>query len=185
MKKYCHFVFFALSILLMSCESEQLIILRGDSIDFKLFNYSDDAYQNAELLIGGIDSDNQFIATDSIRYAFVPSNVSPTGAYTNLDNCAISCGNDGLIDGFHYFIKAGEEFVQIPFSQTNNTWFPNLNDILEISDTMAFVFRLPDGTEKRIGGFNLRTTFVENEVPIHAETRIFIRDDTIEGGTFF
>jgi hypothetical protein len=90
-----------------------------------------------------------------------------------------------LIDGFHYFIQQGEEFVQIPFSPTNQVWSPDLTEVLGISDTMAFVFRLPDGTEQRIGGFNLRSTLVENEIPVNALTTIFIREDGIEGGTTF
>lgn len=169
----------------MSCESEPFITIVDDSISFKLYNYTGRSYQNAELIIGALKSDGEFIATDSIEYSYVPSNLSPTDSYTNLDNCNLGCNIVGLIDGYHYFTKQGDFFVEIPFRPDDNSWNPDLNEILEISDTMAFLFRLPDGTEEMIGGLNIRLTFVENEFPVNALTTIIMTYDGIEGGTTF
>ncbi len=185
MKKYYQLLFISMAILLSSCENERIGVVPADSISFRLFNYTDKSYQNAELFVGAINADGDFVPTDSREYSFVPSKLSPTDTYTNLDNCTISCGNEGLIDGYHYFTQQGEFFVQIPFSPDNNNWELNLDDILAISDDMAFLFRLPDGTEQMIGGFNVRITLIDNEIPIAATTRIILRDNDIEGGTTF
>ena len=185
MKIYSRLLLISLVILFTGCENEQVVVIPLDSISFRLFNFSDKSYQNAELFVGGINSDGEFVATESIEYSFVPSKLSPTDTYTNLDNCTISCGNAGLIDGYHYFTRQGEFFVQIPFTPESNIWRPNLDDVLAISDEMAFLFRLPDGTEEMIGGFNLRITLINNEIPIAALTQIIIRQDRIEGGTTF
>ena len=185
MKKYSLFLFISAAFTLISCESEQLITLVDDSIDFRLFNYTDRSYENGELVIGGLTSNGEFIPSESIEYVYVPSNLSPTDTYTDLDNCNFGCGNEGLIDGYHYFTSQGDFFVEIPFTPINNQWNPNLNDILDISDTMALVFRLPDGTEEMLGQLNLRRTFVENQIPVNVIMTIYIRDNGIEGGPVF
>ena len=185
MKKYYVLFFITLLTIFSSCESEQEVFITNDTISFRLYNYTDRSFESGELFIGGFDSNGDFVPTESIDYSFVPSKLSPTDTYTNLDNCVISCGNEGLIDGYHYFTQNGEFFVRIPFSSTNNIWSPNLDDVLAISDNMAFMLRLPDGSEEMIGGFNIRTTLIDNEVPVNAVVRMYIRDSGIEGGTIF
>lgn len=181
-----YFLLFICTTILASCTQEISVIPIGDSLSFRLYNYSDKSFQNGELFIGAKDTNGDFIATESISYASIPSKLSPNGTYTNLDNCiAGDCGNDGLIDGFHYFTTNGEFFVSIPFAPDNNSWTPNLEDVIAISDDMMFMLRLPDGSETLIGGFDLRITLVDNPAPVNAIVRIYIRDNDIEGNTSF
>jgi hypothetical protein len=183
MKKQTFLLFFLCSFFFMSCETEGPIFLGNDSISFELYNYTGDSYPSAELFIGAIDDNGDFIPTESKSYEFIPSFFSD--AYTNLDNCNQFCNNIRLIDGYHYFTQGGVFFVLIPFSTDDNSWTPDLNLILDISDEMAFLFRLPNGAEQMIGGFNLRTTLIDNDFPVHATTRINIRENGIDGGTSF
>ena len=97
----------------------------------------------------------------------------------------MNCNTLGLIYGYHYFTRGGEFFVLIPFSPDDNIWFPDSTTILEISDEMAFIFRLSNGDEKIIGGFNIRATLIDNDFPVDATTRINIQENGITGGTFF
>ena len=99
MRKFYIALFLVFSTFLSSCETEQVIVISGDTISFRLFNYTDLSYASAELFVGGINADGDFVPTESIEYSFVPSKLSPTDTYTNLDNCVITCGNEGLIDG--------------------------------------------------------------------------------------
>ena len=183
MKKQSFLLFFFFSFFLYNCETEGPVFLGYDSISFELLNHTGKSYPSAELFIGGINSDGDFVPTESREYEFIPSFFAD--AYTNLDNCNVFCDNIGLIDGYHYFTQGGTFFVLVPFSADDNTWTPDLNLILDISDEMAFLFRLPDGSEQMIGGFNIRTTLINNDFPGHATTRINIRDNKIDGGTFF
>jgi hypothetical protein len=185
MRKQYFLLFFLCSIFLYNCETDRVVFLGNDSISFELFNYTGDSYANAELFIGAIDTDGNFVPTESRQYDFVPSFFSPTDMYTNLDNCEVFCNNEGLIDGYHYFTQGGEFFVLIPFSPEDNTWSPDLTPILEVSDEMGFLLRLSNGEEKRIGGFNIRATLIDNDFPVNATTRINIRETGISGGTFF
>ena len=50
---------------------------------------------------------------------------------------------------------------------------------------MMFMFRLPDGSETLLGGFNLRITLIENPAPVNALLQIYIRENIIEGNTIF
>ena len=181
-----YFLFLICLSVCISCSEEENLIAVGDTLSFQLFNYSDKSYQNGELFIGAKDSNGDFIATESITYTNVPSKLSPNGVYTYLDNCINgNCGDDGLINGYHYYSKNGETFVSIPFSPENSLWIPNLEDVLAISDDMMFMLRLPDGSETILGGFNLRITLIDNPYPINALLRINIRDNEIEGNTTF
>ena len=71
------------------------------------------------------------------------------------------------------------------FSTDDNTWEPDLNEVLNISDEMAFLFRLPNGDEQIIDGFNIRTTLIENDFPVNATLKINIRENRIDGGISF
>jgi len=185
MKKQYVLLFVLGSMFFTSCETNEPIFLGYDNISFELYNYSGQSYPNAELFIGALNADGDFVPTESREYDYVPSFLSPTDAYTNLDNCATFCNNNGLIDGYHYFTQGGQFFVLIPFSTDDNTWTPDLNEILTISDDMAFLFRLPNGDEQIIGGFNIRTTLIENDFPVNATVRVNIRENGIDGGTSF
>lgn len=185
MKKQYVLLFLFCSFFLSSCETEQVVFLGNDSLSFELFNYTGESYPNAELFVGAINADGDFVPTESRQYDYVPSFFSPTDTYTNLDNCTTFCNNSGLIDGYHYFTQGGEFFVLIPFAQDDNIWTPDLNEVLAISDDMAFLFRLPSGEEQMIGGFNLRTTLLENDFPVNATVTVNIRQNRIDGGTSF
>ena len=87
MRKQYFLLFFLCSIFLYNCETDRVVFLGNDSISFELFNYTGDSYANAELFIGAIDTDGNFVPTESRQYDFVPSFFSPTDMYTNLDNC--------------------------------------------------------------------------------------------------
>lgn len=185
MKKYYLLFLLTVSTIFFACDTEEVVVIQGDSLSFRLYNYTDKSYQNGELFIGARDRNGNFVPTESIDYAYIPSKLSPNGNYTILDNCTLGCGDDGLINGYHYFSQNGELFVKIPFSPDNNVWTPDLNEVLAISDDMEFMLKLPDGTEEIIGGFNLRITLIENDFPVNALVKIFLRDSGIEGGTTF
>lgn len=181
-----YFILLICTTFFISCSQEITVIPIGDSLNFRLYNYSDKSFQNGELFIGAKDTNGNFVTTESISYSYIPSKLSPNDTYTNLDNCITGdCGNAGLIDGYHYFTRSGEFFVSIPFSPDNNIWSPNLEDVLAISDDMMFMLRLPDGSETLIGGFDLRVTLIDNPAPVNAIVQIFIRDNEIEGNTIF
>jgi hypothetical protein len=181
-----YFLLFICATIFMSCTQEISVVVNGDSLNFRLYNYSDNSFQNGELFIGAKDANGDFIATESISYTYIPSKHSPNDAYTNLDNCiGGNCGTNGLIDGYHYFRSNGEIFVSVPFTPTNNTWNPNLEDVLAISDNMMLMLRLSDGSETLISGFNLRTTLIDNPAPVNAIVRMYIRENKIEGTTSF
>lgn len=181
MKKYSLFLFTCIIFTLLGCNSEPIVFIENDSIKFELFNYTDKSYESGELLVGARNSNGEFIQTDSREYSYVPSNQSPTGDYTFLDNCTLGCGEAGLINGYHYYSFQGELFVQIPFSPSNNEWNPDLRQVLDISDTMVVLFRLPDGTEEVITELDIRRVFTETEVPVNLIMTINIRDDGIDG----
>ena len=184
--KKTYFLVFLYSIFFVSCTQEEQLFIGADSLNFRLYNYSDKSFKNGELFIGAKDANGDCIATESINYVYIPSKLSPTGAYTYLDNCINgNCGDEGFIDGYHYFSKNGETFVSIPFSEDNSIWTPNLEDVLAISDDMMFMLRLPNGSETLLGGFNLRITLIENPAPVNALLQIYIRDNNIEGNTIF
>ena len=65
MKKYSKILLFSLVLILMSCESDRLVTIADDSISFRLFNYTDKSYENAELVIGAINDSGEFIPTES------------------------------------------------------------------------------------------------------------------------
>ena len=185
MKKYSQLLLLAFVLIFSNCETETVIPIIDDSISFQLFNYSDRSYQSGELIVGAINSDGDFIPTETRDYVYVPSNLSPTGAYTNLDNCTLGCGSDGLIDGYHYFASQGDIFVQIPFSPEDDEWDPDLNAVLEISDTLGVMFKLPDGYEEMIGELDIRRIFIEYEAPVNVIMTTFIQQDGIEGRISF
>ena len=181
MKKYSLILFTCLFFVLSGCDSDPIVFIQNDSIRFELFNYTDRSYESGELIIGARNSDGEFILTDSREYSYVPSNQSPTGEYTFLDNCTLGCGDAGLIDGYHYFSFQSELFVQIPFSPTNNEWNPDLSQVLNISDEMVILFRLPNGTEEIVAELDIRRIFTETEVPVNLIVTINMQDDGIEG----
>lgn len=169
--------------MLQSCSTEQLVLIPETSFNFQLLNYTDQSFQNATLFIGGKDSNGNFVATDSIQYSQVPSNVSPNGLYTFLDDCTLGCGSEGLVDGYHYYFQNGQQFVDIPFSPENNSWNPDIERVLEISDTLAFVLRLAGGQQAEISGFNIRTTLVNNPYPVVSLVHMRLTENGIEGRT--
>ena len=171
---------------IISCSDEQtLIITPSNTFNFQLLNFTEVSYKDATLFIGGKDANDNFIATDSIKYSFVPSNLSPNGQYTFLDDCPINCGSDGLVDGYHYFFKDGKEFVQIPFSLESNFWNPDVSKVLEISDEFNFVLRLSNGDEGEIFGFDIRKTIINNPIPVNSFVEIQLTPSGIEGRTIF
>lgn len=188
MKKYSLLLFLFLSLSLTSCETERIIRIGDETLFFELLNFTSQPYDGAELFVGAIDDDGNFVPTESIQYGRIPSNLSPNNLYTNLDECtAFQCTNEGLQNGFHYFNDDDALFVLVPFfdGAENGIWNPDLDRVLEISDNLGFVLRLSNGEEGMIGGFNLRATFVDNPIPLNTLTRINIRDVGIDGRTIF
>ena len=187
MKKYSLLLFTVFSFFLTSCETERIVRIGNETLFFELFNFTSQPYDGAELIAGAIDENGTFIPTESIQYGRIPSNLSPNDLYTNLDDCNqfLQCPSDGLQNGFHYFTDDDEFFVLVSSFEDNIVWQPNLEQVLDISDNIGFLLRLPDGTEGMIGGFNLRATFIDNPIPLNTLTRIFIRDEGINGETIF
>lgn len=185
MRKLFLVLFLGFIFIFNSCDTEQNFIIPNNSFSFRLLNFTDFSYENATLFIGGKDSSNQFIATDSISYAFVPSNQSPNGIYTNLDHCSITCGNNGWIDGYHYFFQNGNYFVDIPFQPNANSWNPDITKVLEISDELTFVIKFAGGLKKEIQGYNIRKTIIENPVPINTHLEMKIKSSGIESSIRF
>lgn len=183
LKKYIFAAF--LLCLSLGCTEDQGSIVPLNTIEFQLLNFTNVSYKEATLFIGGKDFNGNFIATDSIKYEFIPSNLSPNGQYTFLDNCPINCGSQGFVDGYHYFFKEGKEFVDVPFSLENNRWNPDLSKILEISDNFNFVLKLSNGEEGEIFGFDIRQTIINNPIPVNSNVQIHLTPTGIEGRTLF
>jgi hypothetical protein len=175
------------SLFLTSCETERIVRIGNENLFFELFNFTSQPYDGAELFVGAIDENGTFVPTESIQYGRIPSNLSPNDLYTNLDECDpfLQCPNDGLQNGFHYFTDDDEFFVLVASFEEDVIWQPDLDQVLEISDNIGFLLRLSNGTEGMIGGFNLRATFIDNPIPLNTLTKIFIRDEGIDGETIF
>ncbi len=172
------------SFFMLNCSSEQTIFIPNDSFSFRMLNFTDDSFQKATLYIGVKDANNNFVATESIEYDYVPSNLSPTGSYTNLEDCTFNC-NEGFIDGFHYYFFNSQYFVDVPFSEESNLWNPDLSSIIELSDEFTLLFQLPNGVEKEIKGFDLRKVLIENPSPVNARIEIRIEDNGINSSIIF
>lgn len=168
-------------VLFSGCRPEESFVIVADSFEFNLLNFTNKSYQSATLSIGAKDENGDFIPTESIKYNSVPSNDSPSGVYTYLDNCAITCGNDGLINGYHYYFSKGEHFVDIPFSSNNDHWSPDLSLISAISSEFMFVLEFSNGDILEIPGLDLNELARYSPISLNISVLMEITDKGLQG----
>lgn len=149
MKK--NFYYLVIILLIFSCTINDLI-LDEVSFEIRLTNYTNTSWNEGTLYIGAKNMQGNFIATDSIKYQPVPSNISPTGSY----NSGEFYDNGGEYQGYYYYKRNNFQFVKIPYPVTTyGSLQVDKDKITAISSTFGFVFKLPNGQEKFIEAYDL------------------------------
>ena len=178
MKKTTLLVLFIIGFI--SCGTVYQSELENVKLQFKLINYTDKGYSNAKLYIGAKDINNNFIATDSIKYPDFPSNISPNGLYSDASSFY---DNSGKINGFHYYKLNAERYVIVPFGfALDGVWKPNIEEIRSVSKNLTFMLKLPNGQQGIINGYDLDLNYIEGAI---AYVTIQIKDMVITGETKF
>ena len=154
MKKF-YFLATIFLISFLSCNSAFVEAL-SDNYEYKfnLKNFTGNTYLEGNLYIGSKNSLGDFIAIDSIKYLNILSNISPSNQYYNGDELPFTYNISS--NGYRYYRIQGEQYVVIPFPIGSvGTLKINEDKILENSDRIGFLFKLSNGFEKYIDGFNL------------------------------
>lgn len=143
--------FTIISLLFFSCTFNE-VTSDDNNYKFRLRNYTDITYQEGKLFIGAKNSNGEFIATDSIIYSNIPSNISPNDVYNYDDDYTYTSSSNGY---YYYKYDNGDQFVKIPFPFTNGSQTLNEEEILSISENIGFLFVLSNGESGYIDGFSL------------------------------
>ena len=172
MKK--HFYYLSIILIIQSCTFNDLI-LDETYFEVNLTNYTNSNWSEGTLYVGAKNVQGKFIAIDSIKYKPIPSNISPINTY----NSGELYDSSGEYQGYHYYRQNGIQFVEIPYPlSTYGSLFIDKDKIAEISQTLGFVFKLPDGKNKYIEAYNIHTGF---EFPSD-KNRLYLNFDIKETG---
>jgi hypothetical protein len=152
-----------------SCTFNDLV-LDETAFEINLSNYIDSNWSEGTLYVGAKNIQGDFIATDSMKYIPVPSNISPNNSYSSGE----IYDSSGEYKGYHYYRKNGIQYVKIPYPlSTHGSLFIDKGKIAEISQTLGFVFKLSDGQKKYIDGYNIHTGF---DAP-NGQNRLYLKFD--------
>ena len=147
-------IVFSLATLFFSCDSIEVHSENNNRYKIRVTNYTDKPYKDSKLFIGAKNSNGNFIATDSVIYSNIPSNISPDDDYLTDDEYYAS--NNSSSNGYYYFRTNSEQFVKIPFPfYSGGTLKISEEKILNISENIGFLFTLSNGDSGFIEGFNL------------------------------
>jgi len=153
MKKNFYYLFIILAI--SSCTINDLV-LDDTLFDIKLTNYTESSWNEGTLYVGAKNIQGEFIATDSIKYTPVPSNISPMDSYNSGD----IYDSRGEYQGNTYYKHGGLQYVNISYPITSfGSLFIDKDEILEVSRVFGFVFKLSDGQKKYIEAYDIYTGF--------------------------
>ena len=125
--------------------------LEDTAFSFNLTNYTDKSWEEGTLYVGAKNSLGHFIATDSVKYKPIVSNISPVNIYTEDEY-----SSNGKYQGYHYYKFYNSQYVTIPFPIiTYGTLKIEKEKIAEISSKLGFIFKLSDGQKTYVEAFDI------------------------------
>ena len=125
--------------------------LEDTAFSFNLTNYTDKSWEEGTLYVGAKNSLGLFIATDSVKYKPIVSNISPVNIYTEDEY-----SSNGKYQGYHYYKFYNSQYVTIPFPIiTYGTLKIEKEKIEEISSKLGFIFKLSDGEKVYVEAFDI------------------------------
>tara|TARA_R110001606_G_scaffold319560_1_gene466467 strand:+ start:2584 stop:3132 length:549 start_codon:yes stop_codon:yes gene_type:complete len=181
MKKHIFHLLF-LALIFNSCIINDFV-LDDVSFNFNLTNYTNKSWDEGTLYVGAKNKQGDFIATDSIKYIPVVSNISPINTYT--DN---SYGSNGKYQEYHYYKVNNLQFVTIPYPIFNfGSLKADKSKLTSISSTFGFVFKLSDGKQVYVKAYDIKKGIEDNRVSINFDIKNkgivgYIRDNNYNDG---
>ncbi|MFN0729462.1 hypothetical protein [Polaribacter gochangensis] len=126
-------------------------VLEDTSFNFDLTNYTETTWNEGTLYVGAKNLQGDFIATDSVKYIPIPSNISPVDSYTE-DNYS----SNGKHQGYHYYKINNLQYVTIPYPIISyGSLHIDKDKLTAISSTFGFVFKLSDGQEAYLEAYDI------------------------------
>ncbi len=163
--KYCLFIF--LSLTLVACNLFSFDNTAGENepgVWIGVFNSTNESYENAILQIG-VMQDDEFVKTESLVFPTIPKG--------NTDYSERTCYETYCLSRFT--VRSGGVLLSM---KGEYTWKPKNEPIRLLSDTYYFLFKMPDGRELLIKGYEMP----END-EIRVITHIYRENDGITSWT--
>ncbi|MFT5761891.1 MAG: hypothetical protein ACI8WA_001014 [Polaribacter sp.] len=163
MKKSIYYLLFILLISTSCFVKINDLVLEETSFNFYLTNYTDSSWDEGTLYVGAKNVQGDFIATDSIKYIPIVSNISPIDSYTK-DNYS----SNGKHQGYHYYKLQNLQYVTIPYPIiTYGSINIDKDKIAAISSTLGFVFKLSDGQKTYVEAYDIYKGIDQSRVSIN------------------
>lgn len=139
------------------------LVLEETAFNFYLTNYTDSSWDEGTLYVGAKNIQGGFIATDSIKYIPIVSNISPIDSYTE-DNYNFN----GKHQGYHYYRFQDSQYVTIPYPIiTYGSLNIDKDKIAAISSTLGFLFKLSDGQKTYVEAYDIYKGINQSRVSIN------------------
>lgn len=126
-------------------------VIEDTSFNFDLTNYTETTWNEGTLYVGAKNLQGDFIATDSVKYIPIPSNISPVDTYTEDNYSSI-----GKHQGYHYYKINNLQYVTIPYPVISyGSLHIDKDKLTAISSIFGFVFKLSDGQEAYVEAYDI------------------------------
>lgn len=139
------------------------LVIEDTAFNFNLTNYTDKSWNEATLYVGAKNVLGNFIATDSIKYKPVVSNISPINIYTEDEY-----SSSGKYQGYHYFKIRNSQYVTIPYPIISyGTLNIDKDKIVAISSKLGFLFKLSVGEKVYVEAMDIYEGTEKNKITIN------------------